>query len=101
MKVVKECEKYIPSPKDPIIQKALDSPQLLDIFYDRHEVLEEYIKYCLKAKTPSERARKAKELAKVGKIKFEYLNKKLHDELEKIGLNVGAYPTWKGATNKA
>ena len=100
LKVVKECEKYIPSPKDPIIQKALDSPQLLDIFYDRPEVLAEYIKYCLKAKTPSERARRAKGLAKDGKIKFEYLLTKLHDELEKIGISTGAYRTWQGAANK-
>lgn len=101
LKVVKECEKYIPSPQDPIIQKALDSPQLLDIFYDRPEVLEEYIKYCLKAKTPTERARRAKTLAVAGKIKFEYLNQKLHDELESIGIDTGKYKTWQGATNRA
>lgn len=101
LKVIKECEKYIPSPKNPIIQKALASPQLLDIFYDRPEVLEGYIKYCLAAKTPTERARKAKGLATTGKIKFEYLNKKLHDELESIGIDAGLYKTWQGATNKA
>lgn len=101
LKVIKECEKYIPSPKNPIIQKALASPQLLDIFYDRKEVLEDYINYCLAAKTPTERARRAKGLAVAGKIKFEYLNKKLHDELESIGIDAGLYKTWQGATNKA
>ena len=101
LKVIKECEKCIPSPKHPIIQKALASPQLIDIFYDRPEVLEEYIKYCLAAKTPTERARRAKGLAVAGKIKFEYLNKKLHDELEGIGIDAGKYKTWQGATNKA
>lgn len=101
LKVIKECEKYIPSPKHPIIQKALASPQLLDIFYDRPEVLEDYINYCLTAKTPTARARRAKWLAGAGKIKFEYLNKKLHDELESIGIDVGENPTWRGATNKA
>ena len=101
LKVIKDCEKYIPSSKHPIIQKALASPQLLDIFYDRPEVLEEYIKYCLVAKTPTERARKAKGLAVAGKIKYEYLNQKLHDELESIGIDAGKYKTWQGATNKA
>ena len=101
LKVIKECEKYIPSPKHPIIQKALASPQLLDIFYDRQEVLEDYINYCLAAKTPTERARRAKGLAVAGKIKFEYLNQKLHDELESIGIDAGKYKTWQGATNKA
>ena len=101
LKVIKECEKYIPSVKHPIIQKALASPQLLDIFYDRPEVLEEYIKYCLAAKTPTERARRAKGLAVAGKIKLEYLNQKLHDELESIGIDAGKYKTWQGATNKA
>ena len=101
LKVIKDCEKYIPSSKHPIIQKALASPQLLDIFYDRPEVLEEYIKYCLVAKTPTERARKAKGLAVAGKIKYEYLNQKLHDELESIGIDAGKYETWQWATNKA
>lgn len=101
LKVIKECEKYIPSPKHPIIQKALTSPQLLDIFYDRQEVLEDYINFCLAAKTPTERARRAKGLAVAGKIKFEYLNQKLHDELESIGIDAGKYKTWQGATNKA
>ena len=101
LKVIKECEKYIPSPKHPIIQKALASPQLLDIFYDRQEVLEDYINFCLASKTPTERARKAKGLAVAGKIKFEYLNQKLHDELESIGIDAGKYKTWQGATNKA
>ena len=101
LRIIKECEKYIPSAKNPIIQKALASPQLLDIFYDRPEVLEKYIKYCLVAKTPTERARKAKGLAVAGKIKFEYLNQKLHDELESIGIDAGKYKTWQGATNKA
>ena len=101
LKVIKECEKYIPSPKHPIIQKALASPQLLDIFYDRPEVLEDYINYCLTAKTPTARARRAKWLAGAGKIKFEYLNQKLHDELESIGIDAGKYKTWQGATNKA
>lgn len=101
LKVIKECEKYIPSSKHPIIQKALASPQLLDIFYDRPEVLEDYINFCLVAKTPTERARRAKGLAVAGKIKFEYLNQKLHDELESIGIDTGKYKTWQGATNKA
>ena len=101
LKVIKECEKYIPSVKHPIIQKALASPQLIDIFYDRPEVLEEYIKYCLAAKTPTERARRAKGLAVAGKIKLEYLNQKLHDELENIGIDAGKYKTWQGAANKA
>ena len=101
LKVIKECEKYIPSPKHPIIQKALANPQLLDIFYDRQEVLEDYINYCLAAKTPTERARRAKGLADAGKIKYEYLNKKLHDELGNIGIDAGKYKTWQGATNKA
>lgn len=101
LKVIKECEKYIPSSKHPIIQKALASPQLLDIFYDRPEVLEDYINFCLVAKTPTERARKAKGLAVARKIKLEYLNQKLHDELESIGIDAGKYKTWQGATNKA
>ena len=101
LKVIKECEKYIPSTKHPIIQKALASPQLLDIFYDRQEVLEDYINFCLVAKTPTERARRAKGLADAGKIKYEYLNKKLHDELDNIGIDAGKYKTWQGATNKA
>ena len=101
LKVIKECEKYIPSVKHPIIQKALASPQLLDIFYDRPEVLEDYINFCLVAKTPTERARKAKGLAVARKIKLEYLNQKLHDELESIGIDAGKYKTWQGATNKA
>ena len=100
-RVMAEAEHFIPSPKHPVIQKALANPILLDIFYDRPDVLENYIKFCLAAKTPTERARKAKELANDIKMKGEYINTRLRTELEKIGINVGEYRTWQGAANKA
>lgn len=100
-RVMAVAEKFIPSPKHPIIQKALDNPLLLDIFYDRADVLENYIKFCLAASKPTERARKAKELANDIKMKGEYINTRLRTELKKIGINVGEYRTWQGAANKA
>lgn len=100
-RVMAEAEHFIPSPKHPVIQKALANPILLDIFYDRPDVLENYIKFCLAAKTPTERARKAKELANDIKMKYEYINSRLRTELTKIGIDVGKYKTWQGAANKA
>lgn len=100
-RVMAEAEHFIPSPKHPVIQKALANPILLDIFYDRPDVLENYIKFCLAAKTPTERARKAKELANDIKMKYEYINSRLREELKKIGIDVGHYKTWQGAANKA
>lgn len=100
-RVMAEAEHFIPSQKHPIIQKALANPILLDIFYDRPDVLENYINFCLAAKTPTERARKAKELANDIKMKCEYINSRLREELEKIGIDVGHYKTWQGAANKA
>lgn len=100
-RVMAEAEHFIPSQKHPIIQKALANPILLDIFYDRPDVLEDYINFCLAAKKPSHRARKAKELANDIKMKYEYINSRLREELKKIGIDVGHYKTWQGAANKA
>ena len=100
-RVMAEAEHFIPSPKHPVIQKALANPILLDIFYDRPDVLEDYINFCLAAKKPSHRARKAKELANDIKMKYEYINSRLREELKKIGIDVGHYKTWQGAANKA
>ena len=100
-RVMAEAEHFIPSPKHPVIQKALSNPILLDIFYDRPDVLENYINFCLAPIKPSHRARKAKELANDRKMKYEYINSRLREELEKIGIDVGSYKTWQGAANKA
>lgn len=104
------AERYLPSPKHPLVEKALNSPELLRIFkYDR-STLEEYILYCHNADTPTAMAKRAAELFLTKKknkegemerlIERDDLNSVLHQELEKIGLQVGTIKLWQGATRK-
>ncbi len=99
--VLNKCSELLFGDKHPIVVKALRNPLLLDAFFDNTNRLEEYIKFCLKAKTPTERARKAKELANDVRLKPEQINKNLREGLREIGIDVGEYKTWQGAANKA
>ncbi len=91
--VIDECEEYI-KPQHPVIAKALAHPLLLSYFYDNKKVLKEYIVFCLKAETFQQKAWRAMELKKDGKIKEKYIRKPLHDALEETGIDVGNWRTW-------
>ena len=93
IKAIDECEKYI-KPQHPVIAKTLAHPVLLSYVYDNKKVLKEYIVFCLKAKTIQQKAWKAMELKKDGKIKEQYIRKPLHDALEETGIDVGNWRTW-------
>ena len=102
IKKVEEAKKLIKEPnKNPIIERALKDPILLDWFYDDAEELEKFIKFCLSAKNPTQRARRAGYLSKPkqNKIKKEYINTPLYEKLKELGIKVGGKSTWRGATN--
>lgn len=86
--------------KNPIVEKALEDRILLDWFFDDKNELENYIKFCLSARTPTEKARRAGWLAKPKqqKIKMEKVKKPLWEKLESLGIEVGKYSTWRNAT---
>lgn len=100
IKVIERCKKYV-SPKHPIIAKALANPILLSYFYNNKRVLEDYISFCIAADTPTQRARRAGELAKDGKIKRDYIYTPLQECIKKLGFDAGNYKTWQGAALKA
>lgn len=99
LRVIKECEKYLPDQNDQIIEVAVNDPSLLAIFGTKQELVK-YIRYCQKAKNGTEMARKAAELYAADKIKYRDLNSVLHGKLKVIGLDVGTYDAWRVETRK-
>ena len=99
IRVYDECEQLI-TPKNPVLEKALSDPLLLNFFYDNKKELEKYILYCQSDANKTQKAIRAKELANDEKIRKDYILKPLHDALEKVGVNVGSYVNWQQAINK-
>ena len=99
LKVFENCSSLLPSPKHPIVMAALNNPTLLAIF-GKKDILEEYILFCIQADNGSQMAARAAILSVEKVIAKGDLNKKLHDELEHIGLKVCSYDAWKQETAK-
>ncbi len=100
LKVIKECERYIPSSKNPVVEEALNDPQLLSYFFGSKKELEAYILFCSTAKNAAQMGKRAGELCKEGKINYDHLNKDLHDKLQTLGFDVKTNNNWKQATLK-
>ena len=97
------AERYLPSPKHPLIEKALESQDLLSYFRGDKRELERYVTYCIKeAKNPTQMAKRAVYLWDEEEV-IDYNNiiVNLHEALQGIGLKVGEYNNWRQAVTKA